>query len=485
MKNLLLILAFFITQNLFAVTLPHYFNFDGYLLDGSNNPLTGPQTLTLKIYNPALDCLLYEEAHTGITPDATDGSFSIKVGAGTRNTAADGNSAWEILFQNSVQVRSVGANCASGYTPSAGQARLLQVIVSGTLLSPEYVLSPVPYATTAETLQSKQPSDFVSSTLNSTLNAVLTIGSGNSINFANAGGYTTSVRNSAGSTSTLNFVLPTTAGTGGNFLSTDGSGNLSWATPAPPTLTLPNGQIYVGNGSNVATPQTVGGDGNLSSAGLLSVTGLQGNPVDSATPVADNVLAWNNISSRWEPTNITTLLGNYLLTSGGVLTGSLDIINGSAASPALRFTASTNTGIYSTGANTINISTNGAARVAINSIGDVGIGTTTPTSKLHVNGATTLGVAGTPITQVQNFPSQFCSLGTVNPGNSAYCDIALGVPSFTTPYSVQCVPDQNITTPFTSYCYLVTGGSVRIVVNNVGGVSIGPINSWHVTYTQF
>ncbi len=56
------------------------FNFDGVLLDSSDVPLSGAQSLNFKIYDPAGTCLLFEENHTGVTL-AADGSFSVKVGA--------------------------------------------------------------------------------------------------------------------------------------------------------------------------------------------------------------------------------------------------------------------------------------------------------------------------------------------------------------------------------------------------------------------
>ena len=49
---------------------------------------------------------------------------------------------------------------------------------------------------------------------------------------------------------------------------------------------------------------------------------------------------------------------------------------GSAASPSLKFTGDTNTGLYSPGADQVAISTNGTGRLFVNAGGNVGIGAT-------------------------------------------------------------------------------------------------------------
>ena len=57
---------------------------------------------------------------------------------------------------------------------------------------------------------------------------------------------------------------------------------------------------------------------------------------------------------------------------------------GSAGAPTLTFTGDTNTGIYSPGADQVAISTGGSGRLFIDSIGNIGVGTSTPAS----NGST-------------------------------------------------------------------------------------------------
>ncbi|RZA06934.1 MAG: tail fiber domain-containing protein [Proteobacteria bacterium] len=143
-----------------------------------------------------------------------------------------------------------------------------------------------------------------------------------------------------GTSYTLKF--PANVGAANQVLATDASGNLSWATPAvtsgvavtaPITNTgtaaapvigiqtangsqagalsssdwtsftaklssvLTSANIFVGNGSNVATGVAVSGDATLANTGALSVTGIRGTPVSATAPAtAGQVLRFDGTS---------------------------------------------------------------------------------------------------------------------------------------------------------------------------------------------
>lgn len=95
----------------------------------------------------------------------------------------------------------------------------------------------------------------------------------------------TGIQASASITSSYTLTLPTTAGSSGNVLSTDGTGILSWAAALSTSLTSAN--IFVGNASNVATEVMISGDATLDNTGMLELitTGVIPSTYGDATNV--------------------------------------------------------------------------------------------------------------------------------------------------------------------------------------------------------
>ncbi len=159
-------------------------------------------------------------------------------------------------------------------------------------------------------------------------------------------GYT-GFRPAAAAGSTV-WQLPATDGSSGQALVTNGSGVLTWQTPSGTgvstltvnapitnsgTATAPNlsiaqangstngylsstdwttfnsklgtgltsANIWVGNGSNVATAVAPSGDVSLTNAGAFTVTRLQSRTVASTLPVTSQVLRYNTATTSWEP----------------------------------------------------------------------------------------------------------------------------------------------------------------------------------------
>jgi UspA1-like protein len=66
-------------------------------------------------------------------------------------------------------------------------------------------------------------------------------------------------------------------------------------------ISLPDGEIFVGDADGDAVSLAISGDATMDNAGAFTVTGLQGKDIHDAAPTDGQVLAWDNTNSRWAP----------------------------------------------------------------------------------------------------------------------------------------------------------------------------------------
>ena len=87
-----------------------------------------------------------------------------------------------------------------------------------------------------------------------------------------------------------------------------------------------------------------------------------------------------------ENTALSTWTGSTSITTLGTITSGIITGSGLASSPSYSFIGNTKAGLYNPATNAISLATSGIDRLYVNSLGNVGIGTVTPSGKLHVSG---------------------------------------------------------------------------------------------------
>jgi hypothetical protein len=181
----------------------------------------------------------------------------------------------------------------------------------------------------------------------------------------NNAGSIVDILNPMGSAYTL--TLPGSAGMNGQVLTTNGLGVLSWTTPV-----ASGGIGLFGDGTATAPSVSFTSDPN---------TGIYRVGADELGFAANGSLVAKMTTTTFGLNGI----------------GMAKLQNGiGAGAPTYSFLNDENTGIFNEATDTIGLSTNGSERMRINNVGNVGIGTTSPTAKLHVNGSMRLNASTLP-----------------------------------------------------------------------------------------
>ncbi|WII70684.1 tail fiber domain-containing protein [Bdellovibrio sp. 22V] len=224
----------------------------------------------------------------------------------------------------------------------------------------------------------------------------------------------------AGLSSDYSLQLPSSAGTSGQVLSTDGSGILSWINPATGSVTSVTATAPLAssggatpvislNTSGVQTGQTLlynGTQWNVQYFGMgqlrSTVTGTSQIPASCST--ADKTLTWSAITDSFSCTTIAiantqvTGLGTASTKNFGTSAGNLVELDGSAKIPVSLLPQGAGGTLVDGGnatgaaisvgtndANALSLETNNAVRMTITSAGNIGVGTEAPQHFMHLS----------------------------------------------------------------------------------------------------
>ena len=142
-----------------------------------------------------------------------------------------------------------------------------------------------------------------------------------------------------------------------------------------------------------ATAAAAPSAGNLAD-GELAINTNDGRLFYKDSGGAVQTIAWRIVPISAGGTGATTASGaltalGAVAKAGDTMTGVLAVTAGTVSAPGLAFSGDTNTGIYSPAADTIAFTEGGVEAMRLDAIGNVGIGTTSPTARLNIFANTT------------------------------------------------------------------------------------------------
>lgn len=177
MKRQLILAIFLVVVGPTSLATPSGLTLQGRLVK-DEVAVTGAVTLTVSIMSPNADlCYLYQENHSFNLAAGDDGIFSVQIGAGVRSVPNDKGLSLVNVFSNSGTEIS-GLICAGNggvetkYTPQPGHSRYVYLSfntpVGVVTFNDPYVVQSVPYALEAEKLAGRSASQYLQTTTDTT-----------------------------------------------------------------------------------------------------------------------------------------------------------------------------------------------------------------------------------------------------------------------------------------------------------------------------
>lgn len=271
---------------------PQGFNFDGKLFNPDGSAMTSASIpINVKIYNAAMNCLLYEETQT-VDTTVSNGAFSITVGSpigAAKRSGNDPGQTMAAIFQNKTPIPAYGGSCAGSiFSPAAGEKRYMRVTVNSNVLTPDFPIEATPFAISAESLRGMIPSDFISVT------AAANLTQNNLESVFTGGGYTA--------------LTDLIAGTSGLYMKASPTSNVSFG-----------GNVI----QNVGTPSA-----GTDATNKDYVDGSIGGKAATITGVAPGVgggktIIWDQVQNKWVAGDAAD--PSKLPLAGGTMSGAIDM----------------------------------------------------------------------------------------------------------------------------------------------------------------
>ncbi len=307
---------------------------------------------------------------------------------------------------------------------------------------------------------------------------------------------------------TSTFLGPFSVGS-----STPASNTLFSVGTSTPNLFVDRNTGYVGIGTtNPAYKLDVAGDAKI-----------QGNLLIDGSPTYNDANAWLFLVGRWNggaytasiyanqlgAMTLTAAVGQFMLFKSGenelmrilgsgnvgigdaspvylLTVGSGDLFGvnssgyallpaGAVGTPSLSFTADTNTGLWSSGADTLNFSTGGSERVRITTNGKVGIGTTSPYSLLSISNSVSTA-ANTPLFTIASTTAGTATSTLLTVLASGNVGIATTTPVATLDINGYMKLKMNTSQPVV--CSANYAGSIAVASSYMTCICNGITNSW-------
>lgn len=193
---------------------------------------------------------------------------------------------------------------ASAFAILSGTATANQIPLSGSSAAPAWSTATYPATTGAGTVLASASANTIAATSNPTLGVNGGTGGSVILNGATSGSSTIKVNSVAGTNT--NFQLPSSNGVSGQVLSTDGSGNTSWASAAAGGTVTSVGTAGILTGGPITASGTLNVNATITPQGRLTLT--SGTPVLTSTVSAATTVYYTpyvgNLIPLYDGTNM-------------------------------------------------------------------------------------------------------------------------------------------------------------------------------------